>query len=248
MERYVDTHCHLLPDVDDGAQNIEEMRQMLQIAYDDGIRLIIATPHHHPRRGKETPQILRKQLKLVREEAAKFSDKLRVYLGSEVYFGQDVPEQLKEGKILSMNGSRYVLVEFSPIDSFEYICQAIRQIQMAGFEVIIAHVERYRCLREDVRRAEHLADRGVRLQVNADSIVGKSGWKIKRFIKRLMDFNLVFCVGTDAHNACSRPPQMKKAAQYVKKKYGEEYMRRIFFGNPSVMLKKKRINISNSTG
>ena len=240
MERFVDAHCHILPEVDDGAQSMNETRQMLQMAYDEGIRYIIATPHHHPRRGKASPRQLRRQLKLVREEAEKISEKLRVYLGTEVYFGQDVPDKLKEEKILTMNRTRYVLVEFSPIDSFDYICQGIQQIQMKGFEVILAHIERYRSMREDIGRAEHLADMGVRIQVNAGSITGQSGWKIKRYIKQLMDRDLVFCVGTDAHDPKSRPPQMKKAAEYVKKKYGEEYARRIFFSNAVVMLKKKK--------
>ena len=62
MERIVDTHCHVLAEVDDGAQSIEEMRQMLQMAYDEGIRYIIATPHHHPRRGRKPPRELRNQL------------------------------------------------------------------------------------------------------------------------------------------------------------------------------------------
>ena len=240
MERFVDAHCHILPEVDDGAQSMNETRQMLQMAYDEGIRYIIATPHHHPRRGKASPRQLRRQLKLVREEAEKISEKLRVYLGTEVYFGQDVPDKLKEEKILTMNRTRYVLVEFSPIDSFDYICQGIQQIQMKGFEVILAHIERYRSMREDIGRAEHLADMGVRIQVNAGSITGQSGWKIKRYIKQLMDRDLVFCVGTDAHDPKSRPPQMKKAAEYVKKKYGEEYVRRIFFSNAVVMLKTKK--------
>lgn len=240
MERFVDAHCHVLPEVDDGAQSMNETRQMLQMAYDEGIRYIIATPHHHPRRGKASPRQLRRQLKLVREEAEKISEKLRVYLGTEVYFGQDVPDKLKEEKILTMNRTRYVLVEFSPIDSFDYICQGIQQIQMKGFEVILAHIERYRSMREDIGRAEHLADMGVRIQVNAGSITGQSGWKIKRYIKQLMDRDLVFCVGTDAHDPKSRPPQMKKAAEYVKKKYGEEYVRRMFFSNAVVMLKKKK--------
>ena len=77
MERIVDTHCHILPEVDDGAQNIAETRQMLREAYDEGIKYIIATPHHHPGRGRKSPKQLRRQLQLVREEAAQISDKLR---------------------------------------------------------------------------------------------------------------------------------------------------------------------------
>ena len=61
MEGYIDMHCHILPGVDDGAKDVEEMKKMLKIAYKEGIRCIIATPHHHPRRGKESPEVLRKK-------------------------------------------------------------------------------------------------------------------------------------------------------------------------------------------
>ena len=240
MDRLVDTHCHILPEVDDGARSMEETRQMLQEAYEDGIRYIIATPHHHPRRGRKSPKQLRRQLKLVREEAAQISDELRIYLGTEIYFGQDIPERLREELILTMNKTKYVLVEFSPGDPFDYICQGIQQIQMKGYEVILAHIERYQCMYKNIENVEHLKHMGVRIQVNADSITGEGGWKAKRFVRRLIDERLVFCVGTDAHDPKRRPPRMKKAAEYVEKKCGEDYARRIFFSNPRIMLRKKR--------
>ena len=240
MDRLVDTHCHILPEVDDGPRNMEETRQMLQEAYEDGIRYIIATPHHHPRRGRKSPKQLRRQLKLVREEAAQISDELRIYLGTEIYFGQDIPERLREELILTMNRTKYVLVEFSPGDPFDYICQRIQQIQMKGYEVILAHIERYQCMYKNIENVEHLKHMGVRIQVNADSITGESGWKAKRFVRRLIDERLVFCVGTDAHDPKRRPPRMKKAAEYVEKRCGEDYARRIFFSNPRIMLRKKR--------
>lgn len=240
MNRLIDTHCHILPEVDDGAHNIEETRQMLQEAYEDGIRYIIATPHYHPRRGRKSPGYLRRQLKLVREEAAQISDELRIYLGTEIYFGQDIPERLREEKVLTMNRTRYVLVEFSPADPFEYICQGIQQIQLKGYEVILAHIERYQCMYKGMGYAEHLNRMGVKIQVNADSITGNGGWKAKRLVRELLEDRLVFCVGTDAHNPKRRPPRMRKAAEYVEKKCGEDYARRIFFSNPRVMLKKRK--------
>ena len=240
MERFVDTHCHIIFGVDDGAQTPEEMQKMLRMAYEDGIRYIIATPHHHPRRGRKAPGVLRKQLKIAREEAAKISDRLRVYLGTEVYFGQDAPEGLREGKILTMNRTNFVLVEFSHSDTYEYICQGLQQLQMKGFEVILAHVERYGCMCKSLEDVEHLTHMGVRLQVNADSITGENGWRMKRFTRQLLDRRLVFCVGTDAHDAQKRPPRMRAASEYVTKKCGEEYARRIFFSNARMMLKKKK--------
>ena len=238
MSGYIDMHCHILPEVDDGAQSIEETVQMLRIAYREGIRCIIATPHHHPKRGMEHPERLRKKLTIVRREAKKIDEKFRVYLGSEIFFGQDVAEKLKSGRALSMNKRQCVLLEFSPTDSFSYIQQGIQSVQMAGYEVILAHAERYPCLFKD------LGEMGTRMQVNAGSITGDSGRSAKKFVKQLLGEHMVHCVGTDAHGVDHRQPKMKKAAEHVERKYGEEYMRRIFFSNAKELLRKRRENES----
>ena len=117
-ECYIDMHCHILPGVDDGAKDLAEMKKMLEIAYAEGIRCIIATPHHHPHRGKAPAEKLREKAKLVREAAHEIDERFRVYLGTEIYFGQDVADKLKEGKILSMNRREYVLVEFPPSQTY----------------------------------------------------------------------------------------------------------------------------------
>lgn len=82
-------------------------------------------------------------------------------------------------------------------------------------------------------------DMGVYIQVNADSITGGAGRKIKKFIGALLDEELIYCVGTDAHDKKHRPPKMKKAAAYVGKKCGEEYMRQIFYENAKEMVKRR---------
>ena len=156
MERYIDMHCHILPNVDDGSKDIEETRKMLQTAFDEGIRYMIATPHYHPHRGHASLKSLNEVIKQVREEAKKIDEKLCIYLGAEVFFGQDISEKLAAGEIATMNGKAVVLLEFSPMDHFDYICQGIQQIQMAGYEVIVAHVERYQCLLEDIGKAEYI--------------------------------------------------------------------------------------------
>lgn len=238
MNGYIDMHCHILPGVDDGAKDVAEMKEMLKIAYKEGIRYIIATPHHHPGRGKESPEVLRRQAVLLRNEAHAIDENFRIYLGTEIYFGQDVVQKLKDKKILTMNRRKYVLVEFSPSETFAYIQQSLQQLQFSGYEVILAHVERYKCITDKPELAGQLWEMGIHLQVNAGSICGDSGRKIKKFVQRLMDEDIVFCVGTDAHSAKHRAPRMKKAAEYVEKKYGEEYARRLFFGNAKVMLRK----------
>ena len=240
MEGFIDMHCHILPGVDDGAESVEEMRAMLQIAYDEGIRCIIATPHHHPARGHKPPEILRKRAVLLRDAAHAIDKHFRIYLGTEIYFGQDIPQKLKNKQVLTMNRRNYILVEFSPSEPFSYLYQSLQQLQMEGYEVILAHVERYHCIIDEPELAEQLRKMGILLQINAGSIIGESGRKEKKFVRDLMEENMVFCVGTDAHSANRRAPRMKKAAACVANKYGEEYMRRIFFSNAMLMLRKQR--------
>jgi len=239
MSKFIDMHCHIIPGVDDGASTIEEAVEMLKIAYKEGIRYIVATPHFHPRRGEAELSEIRQQLMLLRQEAEKLEDKVRIFVGHEIYFTHDVADLLKEKRILTMNGKEFVLVEFSPSVEADYLKRGIQQLQMNGYTIVLAHVERYACLREDFSLVEYLCDTGVLLQVNAGSILGDKGRSVKKFIKRLFDEERVFCVGTDAHDLKYRPPLMKKAAGYVEKKYGEEYARRIFFSNAATLLKKK---------
>ena len=103
-------------------------------------------------------------------------------------------------------------------------------------------MERYNCIVKEAELAEQLWEMGIHLQVNADSITGENGREVKKFVKYLMDSDLLFCVGTDAHSSRHRAPRMKKAASHVRKKYGEDYMRRIFFSNAKTMLKKLQKN------
>ena len=85
---------------------------------------------------------------------------------------------------------------------------------------------------------------GTRIQVNAGSITGDSVRSAKKFVKQLLGEHMVHCVGTDAHGVDHRQPKMKKAAEHVERKYGEEYMRRIFFSNAKELLRKRRENES----
>lgn len=177
MDQYIDLHSHILPGVDDGAEDLKETMEMLQIAHKEGIRCMIATPHFHPRRGHRSPETMKKKVAIVRKLAEKIDPKFRIYLGTEIYFTQEVSEKLQRREILTLNGTRYVLTEFSPNDSYKHIYKSVQQLQMYGYEVIIAHVERYEDVRADLSYAEELVKTGALLQINAGSIVGKYGKK-----------------------------------------------------------------------
>ena len=239
MNKYIDTHCHIIPGVDDGAKNIKETREMLRMAYDEGIRCIVATPHHHPIRGMADVYQLRRNINKVRKEATRIDKRFKVYLGMEVFFTHEVPAKILAGEVKGINNKKLILLEFSPKDEFSYINQAVKLVQSTGVDIIMAHCERYLSLYKDMDRIRYLDRLGIKFQVNASSIIGDSGRRAQRFIRRLMDEDYVFCVGTDAHNTTDRVPMMDDAAKYVEKYYGKDYMKKIFFTNPASILTSK---------
>ena len=242
MNQFVDIHCHILPGVDDGSQSPEETKAMLEKAWDEGIQIMVATPHYHKQRGKNDIDLIKKQLLLTRKLAKEVHPKMQICLGMEIYYGEDVPELLKTGKAVSIRKSRYILVEFSPGDDFQYILNAVRKLQMSGHTVIIAHIERYNCLREDISNVEYLREMGAYLQVNAGSITGSYGRSVKKFLREVLKAHLVQLVGTDAHGPEKRSPKMQEAYKEVVKRCGEEYADQIFGQNDKKVLRNEEID------
>ena len=239
MNQFVDIHCHILPGVDDGSQTPEETKAMLQKAWDEGIQIMVATPHYHKQRGKNDIELIKKQLLLTRKLAKEVHPKMQICLGMEIYYGEDVPELLKEGRVVSIRKSRYILVEFSPGDEFQYILNAVRKLQMSGHTVIIAHIERYNCLRKDISNVEYLREMGAYLQVNTGSITGSYGRSVKKFLREVLKAHLVQLVGTDAHGSERRTPKMQEAYKEVVKRCGEEYADQIFGQNAKKVLRNE---------
>ena len=242
MNQFVDIHCHILPGVDDGSQTPEETKAMLQKAWDEGIQIMVATPHYHKQRGKNDIELIKKQLLLTRKLAKEVHPKMQICLGMEIYYGEDVPELLKEGRVVSIRKSRYILVEFSPGDEFQYILNAVRKLQMSGHTVIIAHIERYNCLRKDISNVEYLREMGAYLQVNTGSITGSYGRSVKKFLREVLKAHLVQLVGTDAHGSERRTPKMQEASKDVVKRCGEEYADQIFGQNAKKVLRNEEID------
>jgi len=106
-----------------------------------------------------------------------------------------------------------------------------------GYRPILAHVERYPCLEEKIERVEELTRLGVYMQVNAGSVIGEDGWKVKRFCKEKMQEDLLHFVGADGHGIKYCVPHVAQCAQYMEKKMGEAYAKKILIENPSKIIK-----------
>lgn len=241
MEGFYDIHCHMLPGVDDGAQNMQETEQMLEVAYSEGIRNVIFTPHYHPRRGHADAKKIEAAFEQVKNMVADRFPDMNIYTGNELYYDQDVKQRLKEGEVLPLAGSKYVLLEFSGAVERKKIRDAVGTMLMSGYLPVIAHVERYESLFEKKDALETVLEMGAYFQVNASAVLGDLGRKRKKQILKMMENGMVHFVATDAHDGGVRAPKMKKVAGYLEKKLGLREAKRLLVDNPECIIKNKII-------
>lgn len=178
---YMDMHTHILPGLDDGSQSMDETVNMLRTAYDEGIRVIVATPHFGIRNPGFRIDEAKDVLAEVRRKADEITPGLKLLLGNELYYSEGIAESLERGEAATIGGTSYALVEFSTGDSREKIYQCVSELTWKGYRPIIAHLERYRCLEGDVETVRDLVSRGAAVQINCrtfmDGAVNSSGEK-----------------------------------------------------------------------
>ena len=144
--KIVDIHCHIIPGVDDGAKSYEQAFHMLDIAYEQGIRDIIATPHYIPEGKNASPEVIRARVGKLQAYADDMQYQMNIYTGNEIYFHGEAADLLEDRKISTLASTNYVLVEFSPMDDARYIRNSLAELQNMGYNPILAHVERYMSL------------------------------------------------------------------------------------------------------
>lgn len=233
MDGLVDLHCHILPYVDDGANNIEETRKLLRMEYDDGVRTIIFTPHYRIGMFEAPIEKILESYEETKGVAAKLG--ISTYLGCEYHVGPELLKDFQENQRPTMAESNYILVEFSHNHSFSTMQRIVYEIASQGYHPILAHIERYPCL-VDIDKVEQLSNLGGYIQVNAGSILGEDGRKLKGYCKKLMKSDLIQFIGSDCHHIHERIPNLGKCYKYIAKKMGQAYAEQIFYKNPRDMI------------
>jgi len=227
----VDIHSHILPSVDDGSKDIDTTLQMIKIAKEEGITHMFATPHYKHGRKNVSPENATRLLEDISDLAKSNGISISFYQGNEIFYFSEAGDDLDDHIIATMNQSDYVLVEFLPTESYSYIRNAFNNLLGLGYRPIIAHIERYDCMVRNKAYVNELYDMGVKIQVNADSLMGKYGFKIKMFARGLLKNEMIDYLGTDAHSAGSRSPRMGECRDFIYKKCSKEYAEAILYKN-----------------
>lgn len=247
MADFVDLHCHSLFRVDDGAENEDVMKNMLNTAYSNGTRHLCFTPHFKIYEFNDEDEMyeqvkrLNRRFKVACDYAENEYSDLHLYLGNEIMFHGEICESLFSKKCIFLNDSSYALVEFPPDSTAFAIENAVVKMLRKGIRPLIAHVERYPALIKDFSLLKVLKDCGALLQVNARSVTKFKFGKVARFLKYAFGKKLIDVVASDAHNDSSFAPDLSKAYAVISKNYGFDYADKIFYNTPLSILMNKKV-------
>ena len=241
----IDIHCHIVPNIDDGAKSLEDALEMAKIAYSEGIRKIINTSHYHPDFKYKKGEELLKSIKEFNNILKLNNIDIEVCIGNELYYSEDIIEIIEQKEFYTLNNSKYLLIEFPPMRFPKNIVDIIYEIKIRGYVPILAHVERYKEVQENVNLIYECINEGALIQVNASSIIGKNGKEAKQVSEILLDNNMIHFIATDAHSSQRRRPVIKETYNYVSNKYGVRNAEILFIENPSKVIKDEDINIKS---
>lgn len=230
----IDIHSHILPGIDDGARDLYDTLEMAQIAANSGVTHIVATPHcnipdlYDNYFGKQYIEVFRAAKKAIQEEQIP----VQLLPGMEVFGTYDVPELMVAGKIMPLNQSRYVLLEFAFDEEEEYVQDILDRVRAVNARPVIAHAERYDFVQDRPQLVYEWRRKGYLVQVNKSSFQGNFGRYAERAAYQLMDHGLISVIASDAHSPEQRTPYMASVYEQLSYEYPEKMLKVLFEENP----------------
>lgn len=234
----IDLHSHILPELDDGSQSLEESLAMARVAVDSGVTAVAATPHCMEGRAREVDSAWR----LLAEALEVMEIPLKLYEGMEIFGTRDTLRLLREGKLFTLNRSRYPLVEFGFQTSGEEETRILGDLLQAGFIPVVAHPERYRYIQQEPELANKWKRMGCVFQVNRGSLLGRFGRNAQAMALELVDRGFAAAVASDAHSPQMRTPWMADVRDLLLKRYPESMVRDLLVRNPDRILKNELLS------
>lgn len=239
MTEIIDLHSHVLPGLDDGAENMEESIRMLRLAWGQGIKGVVATPHYSNDFTNICVNKIRALCTEVQEKiCVELKAEFHVWPGQEIMYSEDAVRLLDEGKLLTIADSGYVLVEFLPETVYSYIFRAVKELILAGYHPIIAHAERYQALR-DQEKLQEIRAQGAYIQLNFRSAGGRWYNETTKWCRKVLREGSVDFLGTDMHNIKERGPETGRAVAWMSKSLDCDYTEAVLKGNALKILGDK---------
>lgn len=195
----VDMHSHILPGIDDGSESLEQSVELVRTMQGLGYRKLIMTPHIMSDFFRNTPEIIREKLGLLRDAVKEAGIAMELDCAAEYYLDEGFLEKLQQGGELLTFGDNYLLFETSFLNEPLNLREAIFMMRSKGYKPVLAHPERYTYFYGKFDSLAALREQGVLFQPNLNSLTGYYSPGAKAYAERLIDEGLVDFLGSDTH-------------------------------------------------
>ena len=217
----VDMHSHVLPGIDDGAQNVDESIILVKAMMDLGIKKIIATPHIMVDYYRNTPETINTALLILKNELQKQQIEIVLEAAAEHLLDEGFETLLDEGSVMPMTDN-YLLFEMSFIDAHPNLIPLVQKMKEKGYQPILAHPERYPYF--TIENCKTMKSWGCNLQMNTISLTGYYGTKTKEMAEAMVDYSLVDFISSDMHHV--------RHAAALEKSLKTTYLEKLLFDYP----------------
>jgi protein-tyrosine phosphatase len=233
----IDLHCHLLPGIDDGSKDLAMSLAMARMAVADGINTIACTPHILPGVYNNNGTAIRRAAARLAESIAEAAIPISLVTGADVHIAPDLGAQLGDGRALTLNDSRYLLLEPPHHVLPPRLEDLIFGLQAAGYVPILTHPERLSWVERHYDLIRRLVSSSVLMQITAGSVMGRFGRRPRYWAERMLDEGLCHLLATDAHNTEQRAPRMADARDFVAQRLGDDEAINLVLRRPQGILK-----------
>ena len=217
---YTDIHSHILPGVDDGAADIAETLELLNLMQKQGIDTVVATPHYHAEICLSPKKHAEKCEQVLADLKAKLpSNFINILLGYEVRYFRGI-SQSEEVSALKLGNTNHILLELPPYKVSSKVADEIVEFSLNfGVKPIIAHIERY-VKSSSFGAFLNIIDEGfAEAQINCDSLLFP---KLRKPCLSLLKSGYINYIATDTHSILERPPHLYEAINVLNSKLGKK--------------------------
>ncbi|ULL19408.1 tyrosine protein phosphatase [Paenibacillus sp. H1-7] len=221
----IDIHSHILPGVDDGAEDMEETVLMAQAAVEEGIHTLIATPHHANGKYDNPMEKVERSVREVNRVLEQQNIPLTILPGQEIRLYSDLPEDLHQQVARTLHSSRYILIEFPSREIPKQTDELFHELRVMGLVPVIAHPERNMEIAQDPMKLQRIIQQGALSQVTTHSLNGLFGKSIQKLSLDMCKQHLVHFVSSDAHNMSHRAFGLRQAYAFIGNTLGDQQVR-----------------------
>ena len=232
----IDLHSHILPGIDDGSPSLDVSLDMARRWVSDGVSILACTPHILPGLYHNTGPQIRSAIAELQLNLDENGIPLQLVTGADNHVVPDFVTGLKTGRLLTINDTRYVLVEPPHHHAPPRLGDLFFSIMAAGYKPILTHPERLTWITSHYALIRLLAFRGVWMQITAGSLTGAFGRGPKYWGEKMLDEGLVHILATDSHDLKKRPPILSHGYEKAKKIVGVEEAWRLVHTRPLAIL------------